>query len=132
MISIQSNEIGMAINVYRLQPCLRGSWRARIRRLVFFCSLCHLIWVPLAAIFAAFASPPLRPNLSQAPTPLFNDTATSLVNTDDDEFSIEHVTWNEHFNYTGLIIAVQGDYEALRKLITANFKSTIDPNIITI
>jgi len=97
----------MAINVYRLQPCLRGSWRARVRRLVFFCSLCHLIWVPLAAIFAAFASPPLHSNLSQAPTPLFNDTATSLVNTDDDEFSIEHVTWNEHFNYTGLIIAVQ-------------------------
>lgn len=101
----------MAINVYRLQPCLRGR---HARRLIFYCSLCYIIWTHLTR-FLSYFNPTQLPTLSQAQNNhLFASTIIDKTAENYKQPSLEEIraqiqdeTKNDHFNFTGLIVAVQ-------------------------
>ena len=104
------DEIGaMAINVYRLQPCLRGK---NSRRLIFYCSLCYILWTHLTQL-ASYFHPITKQHLAQSHNahlfPTNHETApTKKLTLEEIRQSIHAETRNENFNYSGLIIAVQG------------------------
>ena len=97
----------MAINVYRLQPCLRGR---HARRLIFYCSLCYIIWTHLTR-FLSYFNPTQLPTLSQAQNDhLFGSTIIDKTAENYKQPSLEEIraqiqdeTKNDHFNFTGLI-----------------------------
>ena len=98
----------MAINVYRLQPCLRGR---HARRLIFYCSLCYIIWIHVTR-FLSYLTPTQLPTLSQAQNNHLFVKSTTIDKTaennqqpslEDIRAQIQDETKNEHFNFTGLI-----------------------------
>ena len=101
------NRNEMAINVYRLQPCLRGR---HARRLIFYCSLCYIIWTHLTR-FLSYLTPTQLPTLSQAQNNhLFASTIIDKTAENYKQPSLEEIraqiqdeTKNDHFNFTGLI-----------------------------